>query len=377
MRDVIWSGPIIGGSGYSTVARDYIYWLTKLTELNVKLDFVYYSNDNPREYLPQDTIDYFYKYKHSVGLDSKKYKDSIYVNHITPNIAYTRPNFAKNVLYSIWETDKLPTGTAEKCDQFDLILTGSEFSKFAFLNSGVKSPIEVIPHIVVSEELPESEDIANTVKDKFVFLSIMEWHIGKGYDVLINGFVEAFKDREDVILLLKTNSFTNPTGLKQEVVDYIKKAKNGNQYPSILPICYPLHPNKILSLYRYANCYVSASRREGFSLTAAKAIVEGIPVIAADHGGHREFLNYDNAVLVPSWFTEITNVERERSIYRGQQWVDMDYDIFKQSLIAVEEEWRRPSDEQKLAYLEEVFKVRKQLSPVQIISKLTNILSNL
>jgi hypothetical protein len=84
---------------------------------------------------------------------------------------------------------------------------------------------------------------------------------------------------------------------------------------------------------------VSCSRREGFSLCVCDALINGKICIAPDKGGHRYFLNNENSILVPSEFKDIMEVEEERSIYRGQQWVEMDYNVFIQSLKNVKEKW--------------------------------------
>lgn len=376
MRDIIYSAPLLEGSGYAEAARGYVYWLTQLTEMNIKLDFVYYTINNPLDYLSQDKIDYYTQYTHTIGLDSKKYKNSIYINHISPNIAYTRPNFGYNVLMSIWETDKLPEGSAEKCNKFDLIITASEYSKFAFLNAGVTKPIEVIPHIVTPYNSPISfnENLENLIKDKFVFLSVIEWHIGKGYDVLIRGFIEAFKGRDDVVLILKTNSFTDALSLKQNVANFVKHFKQDEKYPTIIPVCQAVSKESLMYLYSRANCYVSTSRREGFSLTLADAVVNEIPCIASDRGGHTEYLNDNNAILIPSYYSEIVEVERERSIYKGQRWIEMNYSIFLDALKTVADEWKNPDDTVKENFHKEVLKVREQLSPEINVNKLKKVL---
>ena len=376
MREIVYSGPLLEGSGFGAAARGYVYWLTQLTDLNLKLDFVYYSMANPLDYVTQEEVDYFNKFVHKVGLDSKSYKNSIYVNHITPNIAYVRPNFGYNVLMSIWETDKIPDESVERCNNFDLIITASEYSKFAFLNAGVTKPIEVIPHIVTPyiDSFTKNEQLENILKNKFVFLSVFEWHIGKGYDVLINGFIEAFKDRDDVVLLLKVNSFVDVNKLKQKVVEFVKSVKGDKKFPIIIPFCHSVSRNELMYLYSLADCYISASRREGFSLTLADAIINKIPCIASNRGGHTEFLNDDNSILIPSWYTDIIAVEKERSIYKGQKWIDMDYGIFIDALKTVEEEWRFPDVSVVDAFYQEVEKVRNHLSPELNVNKLKKVL---
>lgn len=369
MYKVLFSSPFLEYSGYSVVGRSYIKaMMDDKDNFDIKLDSVTYSLDDSSKYTNKGEFDEFFPFIVKSKQDSRLY-DRVFINHITPNIAYSIKNYKNNILYSIWETDRIPKGAELNCNLFDIIFTASEFSKYAFLNGGVTVPIEIIPHIVEPRDLKENSFLEEKTKDKFVFLSIFEWHKGKGYDTLIKGYLDAFENNSDVLLILKVNSFTNLYNLKEEVISYIKSIKKDLKYPQILPIIGPIKTDDLYSLYRYSNCYVSCSRREGFSLTAADGIVNGKIVIAADKGGHREFLNHDNSVLIPSDFVDIEDVEKERAVYKGQRWVEMNYDIFVESLKAVENEWKTP-DKEQLDYFEvEKQKVIKQLSRQVIIDK--------
>ncbi len=368
-KRVIWSGCPLDGSGYGKVARDYIYWLNESKKVDLDCNIVTYTNINPSQYLTDDQIEYFRKLNNpNLRMDTDT--DLIFINHITPDIAFSVDKYKINSLYSVWETSNIPLTATERCNSFDFIMTASEYSKQAFINGGVNVPIEVVPHIVTPVSLVENEKLEELTKDKFVFLSIFEWHLGKGYDTLIKGFIEAFRDNPDVLLILKVNSFVNPFYLKEEVINYVREQKGGLKYPQIIPICNPVHEDVLNSLYKYADVYVSCSRREGFSLTLAQAMVNGLPIIAADKGGHRQFLNTENSFLIPSKFENIKLLEKERRNYSGQQWIEMDYNEFVNTLIGLyktseTEDWLS----NEVAIDEEAQKVIKQLSPDIIINK--------
>jgi len=355
-------------SGFGNVAREYVYWMQESGKFDVKINITNYSLIDGNKYLEDSEIEYFKKLEFSEK-ERNKYYDRIFVNHITPDIAYTIDKFKNSTLYTTWETDRIQTKAVERCNNFDLILTPSEFSKFAFLNAGVTKPIEVIHHISVPKKLKENKSLEELTKNKFTFLSIFEWSLRKGYDILIESFIEAFKNNPNVILLLKVNSFININQLKNEVVSYIKSVKKDLKYPAIYPICDFWKTNNLTSLYKYSNCYATATRGEAFSLCLADSMVNGLVCIAPSRGGHTEFLNDDNSILIPSEYTEIKSIEPERRHYLGQKWIEIDRHYFIKALQAVYEEWLNPDEKQKLFLKEESEKVQKQLSPEVILNK--------
>jgi glycosyltransferase involved in cell wall biosynthesis len=291
----------------------------------------------------------------------------IFINHATPDLLLPRSNSDINIGYSVWETDRINKSAANKCNQLDMIFTASEYSKFAFLNGGVTTPIHVIPHVVTKKEHVSNDLIYSVLKDKKVFLSVFEWHIGKGYDVLIPGFLEAFKGNEDAVLVLKVNSFTSPHNLKSEVRNYIKQVKGSQEFPKIYPIIGPVDEDYLFTLYDRADFYINMSRREAFSLTTAEAAVRGKVIIAPDKGGHREFLDFDSAVLIPSEYVDVKTVERERFTYLGQKWIEPNYDAYVAYLKATFEEWANPDEEQKETLKNITNKIQEHLSSDNVI----------
>jgi len=372
MRNLVWSGSFYENSGFGSVAREYVYWMQESGRFDVKINPVSYSLIDGKKYLEESEINYFQNLEFTKK-ECNKYYDRIFVNHITPDIAYIIDKFKNNVLYTTWETDRIQDKAVERCNNFDLILTPSEFSKFAFLNAGVNKPIEVIHHICILKKLNENKQLEELTKNKFTFLSIFEWSLRKGYDILIESFIETFKNDPDVLLIIKTNSFTNISQLKGEVVSYIKSVKKDLKYPSIYPICDFWKTNNFNSLYRYANCYVSVARGEAFSLTLANSLINGLLCIAPSKGGHTEFLNDKNAILIPSEYADIINLEKERSHYKGQKWIEVNKHYLMEALKAVKEEWSNPDEEQILTLKQESEKVQKQLSPEVILNKFEDI----
>ena len=317
-KNILWSGPLFDPSGYGSASRLYI---RSFFSIGIKpyLRISSYTKKIINNYqdLPLRTeIDVL-----------ERYKDvpDIFINHITPDIAFTI-NAPNNIIFTVWETDCIPFTFVNKCNNFDKIITASAYSKNAFINGKVNKPVEIIPHPIVVRTYKVDPVLVNKFKDKFVFFSNFEWHLGKGYDILIPAFSKAFESNKDVVLIIKT--YNMDVAGKYNKVSKIKELKGNKEFPSIILIDGLISEDNLYNLYSLCNIYVSLSRREGFGLCAAEAVAFNKPVIAPSIGGHVEFLKYYNSFIsIESNMREVSkNIELSRILYRGQKWVEPDFD---------------------------------------------------
>jgi glycosyltransferase involved in cell wall biosynthesis len=315
-RLLLFSSPICDPTGYGQAGRLYFRSLLK-AGFSPLLSIPRYTNTKEVTFkdLPNLT-EYIY---HGGQID-------IFLNHVTPDIAYGHNKTMHNLLFSVWETNRIPPSAVKKCDRFEKILTASEYSKDAFTNAGVKAPIVVVPHPILEiKDFTLNHQLEERYKNRFVFFSNFEWHTGKGYDILIKAFSKAFQDNDDVVLIIKTFSFDRAAKFDKRGI--IKELKGDKVLPQIVLIDDIISEDNLHSLYSLCNAYISTSRREAFSLTAAEALSFGKHVIAPNKGGHREFLDNGNCRLIKSEMVDVPrDIELSRSMYRGQKWVEPDFD---------------------------------------------------
>jgi glycosyltransferase involved in cell wall biosynthesis len=204
------------------------------------------------------------------------------------------------------ETDGIPQFWVDYCNLMDRILVPSRFNLRTFRSSGVKEEkIRVVPLAVNSEQFtPEGPKLLPKGIDgsTFKFLSVGEWIPRKGYDILIKSFVQEFSSEDDVCLLLRchsNNSDYDPNGLRisKEIKLLIKKEKKNNP-PKIILLPQTLSSMDMPSLYRGVNCFVLATRGEGWNMPVFEALASGVPVITTNWSAHTEHLNHRNAYLV-------------------------------------------------------------------------------
>lgn len=381
MYSIHWRGPLFHGSGYSFVMREYTRAMIE-AGWDTQLSNVVYTLDDVSKYIPQEEIE-FYKPYIKNRINKAHGSDRIFINHATPDLVEPFPYFRKSGACSMWETNTISEKSALKCNTMDFLITASEFSKSAFLTGGTKVPVHVVPHIVTPKDFTDvkynNEKLEEITKDKLTFLSAFEWHKGKGYEELIKGFVEAFKEDDGVLLILKVNSLVDSKNLKWKVLEYIKSVKGNLKYPSILPICQPVQSDFLYSLYKYSDVFVSLSKREAFSLCASDGIVNNLLVMAPDRGGHRQFLTSENCVLINSDWDEVTpdKVEPERRNYIGQYWIQPNLEDFIKKLHIVRESWTNPSREDLEDLKNEANKVIEYLSPKNVLNEFDKIFREL
>lgn len=112
----------------------------------------------------------------------------------------------------------------------------------------------------------------------------------KGIDVLLRGYVEAFENRDDVLLVIKgfgSGSFYRGTSIS-DLVDAIQRARP--VAPRVLYIENDLNDAEVAALYRAADVLVHPYRGEGYGLPVAEALACGTPVVVTAGGATEDFV---------------------------------------------------------------------------------------
>ena len=112
----------------------------------------------------------------------------------------------------------------------------------------------------------------------------------KGIDVLLSGFVEAFENRDDVLLVIKGfggGSFYRGSSIT-DLVDAIGRARPVT--PRVEYIDADVSDVELASLYRAADVLVHPYRGEGYALPVAEALACGTPVIVTAGGATEDFV---------------------------------------------------------------------------------------
>jgi len=317
---VHFSGPMFDYGGYAKMNRTFIFGLRDLGALVKVHPIESITNVNKRTE------------------DALRMLSKVHMSNKYPKIfAMTVPDIiahgGRKILYTMMETSNhVHKEYAERLNLADEVWTPTTWCRDVFANSGVCSKIYVMPLGVDTERYrPGLEPIDFKAKlRKFRFLSASGWSYRKGFDVLIRAYLEEFSNLDDVTLILSSR-FAG--GLSKKSKDRLMNdfqyfrsmvKKTDSELPHIVLHSTYTPEEKMPHLYNSANCFVLISRGEGWGLPYCEAASCGLPIIASDHGGQRDFLNNENSYLVPpsSYFISKT----QDPPYKNMAWISHFYE---------------------------------------------------
>jgi glycosyltransferase involved in cell wall biosynthesis len=202
------------------------------------------------------------------------------------------PQCKFKICVTTWETDRLPREYAELLDQyFDLVIVPSEHSKSSLESAGLMVEVVVLPHAIgpiwTSAERQWNHD------DPYIFYSIGAWGERKNLLGLIKAYFTEFEPDEKVRLAIKTDQVDDDT------IAALKLGCNLREFPMLAFDVGWLNEASLLQYHQDCNCYVTATRGEGFGLGAFEACALGQPVIAPEEGGQATFLDSYEGVYAP------------------------------------------------------------------------------
>ena len=248
-----WKGPTLDPSGYGTANRDYVDALYRVgTDITVQ----------PWNFENKSVDFYGEQGKLIESLKNKDIDYDVVVHHYVPN--RPAPEAGKfNVGYNTWETDSLPDNWVDKMNRsFDLVLVPSHFNKEVYRNSGVKVPVEVVPHCLDTSEF----EIAKPAKipgfeRHYKFLSVFQWTERKNPIGLLKAYFTGFYDRNDVVLVLKTYGSSTSKNQRDKIKQMIESVKKDLRFdPNRLPPIYFLGDlisrETMTSVYKGCDCFV-------------------------------------------------------------------------------------------------------------------------
>lgn len=185
------------------------------------------------------------------------------------------------------------------CNLCDCIIVPSSFSRDAYVRSGVGVPVEVVPHGLEKHfYLPKQKPIdrklryVHSLKQRkgFIYLLYFLWHSSwrKGSDLVYRVLTNVQRERDNVVLVLKSSSLTLGEGLTLD--------KN-----RVVLISGWLKEKDLVALYDMCDIYLLFSRGGGFEKNGLEALARGLVVLAPEYGAWTDYLPRDSLVKVARW----------------------------------------------------------------------------
>jgi len=306
IKGIKYIGPIFDGSGYGKACRGNI---NALFNAGIPLTLAPISFDAKKPTLGEDEA------KLLEGLTNRDIEYNFVIIHSTPEFWERLREPGKiNVGYTVWETSKLHRDWPDYINKnVDKVLVGCDWNVGVLRDSGVTIPIGVAPHGAKPSDFDNIKpfDIKGVGEDTYVFYDIFQWSERKNPMALLQSFWYAFRNNEDVALVLKTymgdHSSEDQDRIKN-MVGQVKKMTRFENYPKVFLVHELLSDNELKGLHARGDCYVSLDRGEGFGLGPFQAGQCNNPIIVTGWGGVTEYAKEDNSYLVNYQMTPVVGM---------------------------------------------------------------------
>jgi glycosyltransferase involved in cell wall biosynthesis len=184
----------------------------------------------------------------------------------------------RHVVYTAWETDPMPEKWCEALRAFDAVIVPSTFCAEIMGLDTFTIPHSFDPGFWRLTDAPKN--------DVFTFYSIGAWGERKNTLGLLRAYLHAFrkKDRTRLVLIVdKANFLAIQSLIARSLIPQ-------DELPGLVIPDQRLTDEEILRLHQDSDCFVTATRGEGFGLPIFEAAIMGKPIIAPDWGAQVEFL---------------------------------------------------------------------------------------
>ena len=207
-----------------------------------------------------------------------------------PMEAYSRPlshripKLTGLIGIDVADSDRISEFAVELANKATAMIVPSRFARKAYIMSGVKAHVHVLPHGVDLEfinspkrERPFPEtlyDLKRSRRLKVLLAFIIHSGYRKGYDILMQIYKRLRKERRDVILVIK-----DMYGVRLVEDDREKRLFDGW-----------LRGQQHIDLFDNADLFLLTSRGGGFELPGLEALARGVPTIAAKGGSWDDYM---------------------------------------------------------------------------------------
>jgi glycosyltransferase involved in cell wall biosynthesis len=348
---LVFQGPVATRSGYGDHSRDLLKSLFDMDKFDIKIIPTRWGNT------PQNQLD------ERTELGQKILSNIIFQLTQQPDVyvqVSVANEFRKVGKYNIGVTAGVETTVAPKefidgCNQMDLVLVPSDFTKqvlektsFAETDKRTGQKIRDIQVNVPVEVLFEGVDtsIFKSVKTDFLknvdtdfnLLYVGHWlggdlgHDRKDTGMMIKTFCTVFKNlpkERQPGLILKTSHAGFSVGEREDIASRITAITKefGDKCPPIHLIWGDLTESELNELYNddKVKAMISFTKGEGYGRPLAEFATTGKPIIVSNWSGHTDFLPQVNTIYLEGDLKNVHESAQNQFLLKESKWFYVDY----------------------------------------------------
>lgn len=202
------------------------------------------------------------------------------------------------IAYPVFEGTIIDEYSKKLLSQLDYIFVTSKWAKQVLLNNNIKSDDTIF---VIREGVDYNK---YNIKDskyidtgKFTFITVGKHEVRKNTDLIIETFIDEFRDKECALIAHTYNIFTKKfTGIDPTKKGFLLTEDNDKYFKFTYGDCdiyftKPIENKDLSDLYNSANIGIFPSRTEGWNLGLIESLACGLPCIATNITGQSEYLD--------------------------------------------------------------------------------------
>lgn len=353
---LVFQGPVATRSGYGDHSRDLLKSLFEMDKFDIKIIPTRWGS-TPQNQL-DETTELGQKILSNIAVQLTQQPD-VFVQVSVAN------EFQKLGKYNIGVTAGVETTIAPKefidgCNQMDLILVPSNFTKQVLEKTSfaetdrrtgqkirdiqVQVPIEVLFEGVDTDiftgkvNLRESNDILKSVDTDFNFLYVGHWlsgdlgHDRKDTGMMIKTFCTVFKNLpkdKQPGLILKTSHAGFSVGEREDIATRINAITKefGDKCPPIHLVWGDLLESELNELYNDSKvkAMISFTKGEGYGRPLAEFATTGKPVLVSKWSGLCDFLPESNTIYLEGELKNVHQSAQNQFLLKEAKWFYVDY----------------------------------------------------
>jgi len=295
--NALFIGPYRQNDGWGIASREYIKAISsQISNLTTRPVYFIQQNTDPGQQI--------------LGYENSLYKSyDVVFQKTLPHCISIDKKIKKNVGMFVLETNNISKSICvSNLNKLDEILVPSSQEKKTLIESKITTKIKTISQPLDIEFIDRNRENKINISDKnnsFKFYTIGEYVERKNFKDLIIAFHLAFKNTDNVNLVIKTskpgqNNQRAKTEIENDFHEIKKKLNIKQHYKREIVITERFSDEDMIGLHNACDCFVMPSCGEAFCRPAAEALILGKTPIVTDHTGMVDFINRENGFIISS-----------------------------------------------------------------------------